>query len=211
MMMNSDDDFIEVSVGRYKAFHHLIMKMNRRKLKPFCVPTLDIDLIWHSHQLYPQSYSKDTKAMHGKVIDHNDRDSGTLEGKKKMQLSFIRTKRLWEVIFAKGYSIGESLPLSKNKHSVLLCGTATKDSEDAAVCGIECFHAFVATKASEDAADCAGTECFYTCMATKVSEDAADCAGTECFHTCMATKVSEGVAVDASQCEVQCVSCFVTE
>jgi hypothetical protein len=38
------------------------------------VPTLDVDLAWHTHQLSPQSYFNYTvKATGGFFIDHNDR------------------------------------------------------------------------------------------------------------------------------------------
>lgn len=35
----------------------------------FFVPTLDIDLVWHTHQLYPEKYELDCKNHLAKFID----------------------------------------------------------------------------------------------------------------------------------------------
>lgn len=37
------------------------------------VPTLDIDLAWHTHQLSPSSYYVRTVTLRGRFLDHNDR------------------------------------------------------------------------------------------------------------------------------------------
>ncbi|OAQ95680.1 hypothetical protein LLEC1_06171, partial [Akanthomyces lecanii] len=43
------------------------------------VPTLDVDLAWHTHQLHPQSYYHHTVRKMGKFIDHDDKiDEGEL-------------------------------------------------------------------------------------------------------------------------------------
>ncbi|CAN1773899.1 Glycine-rich domain-containing protein 1, partial [Linum perenne] len=50
---------LENDVAIYKGFLHLIKRNAERSINAFCVPTTDIDLIWHTHQLHPVSYSKD--------------------------------------------------------------------------------------------------------------------------------------------------------
>ncbi|MQL41496.1 glycine-rich domain-containing protein-like, partial [Escherichia coli] len=54
-----NDLFIKEAVARYKGFLYLIKTNKDKGIKRFCVPTYDIDLIWHSHQLHPVSYCKD--------------------------------------------------------------------------------------------------------------------------------------------------------
>lgn len=107
-MMNYGDHFFEEAVARYKGFLHLIKTIKERKLESLCVPTHDIDLIWHTHQLFPVAYGKDMKAIHGRVVDHNDRDSEP----QKMKFQFSRTKDLWEELFGGMYYVGGAVPKS---------------------------------------------------------------------------------------------------
>ncbi|PKI40394.1 glycine-rich domain-containing protein 2-like [Punica granatum] len=95
-----DDCFFEEAVLKYKAFLHLIKRKKESPIKFFCVPTEDIDLIWHSHQLYPLSYSNDLKAILGKIVDHNDRDSSS---GAKLRIGFAQTTKLWEETFGGSY------------------------------------------------------------------------------------------------------------
>ncbi|KAJ6685707.1 ENOLASE (DUF1399) [Salix purpurea] len=69
--------FLEEAVARYKGFLYLIKRNQGRSIKHFCVPTYDIDLIWHSHKLHPVSYCKDLVAIIGRVLEHDDTDSDT--------------------------------------------------------------------------------------------------------------------------------------
>ncbi|KAA8538218.1 hypothetical protein F0562_027959 [Nyssa sinensis] len=98
----NDDLFLEGAVARYKGFLHLIKRNRERKIKRFCVPTYDIDLIWHSHQLHPISYYKDLVAIFGKVLQHNDMDSDRTEG-KKLDVGFCETTKQWEETFGSRY------------------------------------------------------------------------------------------------------------
>ena len=41
-------------------------------LKDFWVPTYDIDLVWHAHQLHPHLYQKETYQLCGCVLPHDD-------------------------------------------------------------------------------------------------------------------------------------------
>jgi len=40
--------------------------------KGIIVPTLDIDLAWHTHMLFPGHYIRDTYDMIGYTPDHDD-------------------------------------------------------------------------------------------------------------------------------------------
>jgi len=57
------------SITRYHNFLHLLAKFQRQ----FLVPTLDIDLGWHTHQLSGGAYMSDTKRCVGRHVDHDDK------------------------------------------------------------------------------------------------------------------------------------------
>ncbi|GAV72026.1 LOW QUALITY PROTEIN: DUF1399 domain-containing protein, partial [Cephalotus follicularis] len=98
----SDDLFLEEAVARYKGFLHLVRKNGERSIRHSCVPTYDIDLIWHSHQLHPVSYAKDVEAVTGKMLEHDDTDSDRTKG-KKLDMGFSGTKNHWEETFGSRY------------------------------------------------------------------------------------------------------------
>ncbi|KAF8406138.1 hypothetical protein HHK36_008218 [Tetracentron sinense] len=94
--------FLEGAVARYKGFLHLIKRNRERSIQRFCVPTYDIDLIWHSHQLHPVSYCKDLVESLGKVLEHDDMDSDRTKG-KKLDVGFSDTTKQWEETFGSRY------------------------------------------------------------------------------------------------------------
>ncbi|XP_059644981.1 glycine-rich domain-containing protein 1 [Cornus florida] len=98
----NNDHFLEAAVARYKGFLHLINRNRERSIKRFCVPTYDIDLIWHSHQLHPVSYRKDLVDLLGKVLEHDDTDSDRTKG-KKLDCGFSETTKQWEETFGSRY------------------------------------------------------------------------------------------------------------
>ncbi|XP_027914294.1 glycine-rich domain-containing protein 1 [Vigna unguiculata] len=97
-----NDLFIKEAVARYRGFLYLIKRNKEEGIKRFCVPTYDIDLIWHSHQLYPVSYCKDLNEALGKVLEHDDTDSDRTKG-KKLDIGFSGTTKQWEVTFGTRY------------------------------------------------------------------------------------------------------------
>lgn len=96
------DVFLQGAVARYKGFLHLIKRNREKSLKRFCVPTYDVDLIWHSHQLHPVSYCKDLNELLGKVLEHDDMDSDRTKG-KKLDVGFSGTTKQWEEAFGTRY------------------------------------------------------------------------------------------------------------
>lgn len=98
----NDNLFLEGAVDRYKGFLHLIKRNRERSITCFCVPTYDIDLIWHSHQLHPASYCKDLVAIMGKVLEHDDTDSDRTKG-QKLDVGFSETAKQWEEMFGSRY------------------------------------------------------------------------------------------------------------
>ncbi|KAG7968170.1 hypothetical protein I3843_08G139400 [Carya illinoinensis] len=98
----SNDHFLEGAVARYKGFLHLIKRNKEKFIRRFCVPTYDIDLIWHTHLLHPVDYFKDLSEVLGKVLEHDDMDSDRTEG-KKLDVGFSGTTKQWEETFGRRY------------------------------------------------------------------------------------------------------------
>ncbi|KAG0478119.1 hypothetical protein HPP92_012838 [Vanilla planifolia] len=97
-----DKHFLDESVGRYKGFIHLIQRNWERSTRCFCVPTYDIDLMWHSHQLHPLSYQKHMLELLGKVLKHDDTDSDRSKG-KRLDNGFSETTKQWEETYGLRY------------------------------------------------------------------------------------------------------------
>uniref|UniRef100_A0A0D6QZY7 Glycine-rich domain-containing protein-like n=1 Tax=Araucaria cunninghamii TaxID=56994 RepID=A0A0D6QZY7_ARACU len=98
----SDDRFLKGAEERYKGFLNLIKKNKENSIKCFCVPTYDIDLMWHSHQLQPIAYRRDMLNLLGKVLEHDDMDSDRSQG-KKLDVGFTETTRQWENTYGMRY------------------------------------------------------------------------------------------------------------
>ncbi|XVE83016.1 hypothetical protein DITRI_Ditri16bG0052600 [Diplodiscus trichospermus] len=98
----NNDIFIEEAVARYKGFLHLIKRNQEKSIKRFSVPTYDIDLIWHTHQLHPVFYGKDLNKAIGKILEHDDTDSDRTKG-KKLDVGFSGTTKQWEETFGIRY------------------------------------------------------------------------------------------------------------
>ncbi|KAL7605867.1 hypothetical protein Lser_V15G19886 [Lactuca serriola] len=96
------DLFLQEAVARYKGFLHLIRRNRERSLKRFCVPTYDVDLIWHTHQLHPLSYCKDMVELLGKILEHDDTDQNRSKG-QKLDTGFSDTIKQWEETFGLRY------------------------------------------------------------------------------------------------------------
>ncbi|KIW99883.1 uncharacterized protein Z518_10811 [Rhinocladiella mackenziei CBS 650.93] len=82
--------------ARYGRFLQLF------KLYPhtMLVPTLDIDLVWHTHQLSHQRYTIATAVLAGDFIDHDDK-----LGKTTLNNGMERTESLYRIRFGAKYHI----------------------------------------------------------------------------------------------------------
>ncbi|PCH42480.1 hypothetical protein WOLCODRAFT_120640 [Wolfiporia cocos MD-104 SS10] len=85
---------LEHAIARYHAFLDLIST----SATPLYVPTLDIDLVWHSHQLMAKQYGTDCKAYVGRYIDHDDKIE-----ENYLDDSLTATCRAWEKRFGIAY------------------------------------------------------------------------------------------------------------
>ena len=59
---------LRTSIERYFKFVQLIASHPGKTF----VPTMDIDLVWHTHQTDPKSYGAYTKSVLGKTLNHDD-------------------------------------------------------------------------------------------------------------------------------------------
>ncbi len=106
-----DNSFISKALDRYRKFVHLKKMYPQESL----VPMYDIDLLWHTHMLYPEAYCLDTLAYLGKILNHDDSSNSRTKGSKR-NLSEIRTKQLW----LKTYKTPLSIPgtMYRGEHRV---------------------------------------------------------------------------------------------
>ncbi|KAL1296560.1 hypothetical protein AAFC00_000060 [Neodothiora populina] len=82
----------------------LIVKYTRfvyimRDKKNMAVPTLDVDLAWHTHQLHPSAYMNYTIRWTSQLIDHDDKVSET-----KLSDAFAWTSRTYQDMYNEPYS-----------------------------------------------------------------------------------------------------------
>ncbi|GAA6022799.1 hypothetical protein JCM10207_000423 [Rhodosporidiobolus poonsookiae] len=81
-------------VARYHAFLDLLSSTPSM----FCVPTLDIDLAWHTHQL-TEHYTRDMQLNVGRFLDHDDKVE-----ENALATAFNDTARAWQSRFGVPYS-----------------------------------------------------------------------------------------------------------
>jgi hypothetical protein len=89
-------DTLERAVARYEQFLQLIRVYRDVTL----VPTLDIDLVWHTHQCSPTVYRRATRQLVGRFVDHNDS-----LGNDALATGFQKTRELYLVRFGSEYRV----------------------------------------------------------------------------------------------------------
>ncbi|KAG8913386.1 hypothetical protein FRC01_004572, partial [Tulasnella sp. 417] len=97
-----DRDTLTRCVVRYHHFLDLMASTPGN----FIVPTLDIDLAWHTHQLLCDSYRK-VKEVIGIIPDHDDK-----VGQGALSDAYDKTAEAWKARFGVPYSICGCLPPS---------------------------------------------------------------------------------------------------
>ena len=88
-------DTMERLIVKYRRFID-IMVANPTHM---AVPTLDVDLAWHTHQLSPQSYYGSTTTKASKFIDHDDKVS-----EDKLNTAFEWTSKTYQERYNDVYS-----------------------------------------------------------------------------------------------------------
>ena len=90
----TDELFMRDAFKRYKMY--LLLKKENKST--FLVPCYDIDLVWHTHQVHPHAYQRDTKAILGIVLKHDDSVTDRQQG-SKLSNSDEETRKLWRSRF----------------------------------------------------------------------------------------------------------------
>ncbi|XP_014758188.1 glycine-rich domain-containing protein 2 [Brachypodium distachyon] len=97
-----DPRFLEEALARYKGFLYLIKVNQEKGTNLFRVPTYDVDLMWHTHQLHPVTYCNDMLNLLGRVLEHDDTDDDRAVG-KKLDTGFSGTTEQFENSFGVRY------------------------------------------------------------------------------------------------------------
>ncbi|CAF2620685.1 unnamed protein product [Rotaria sp. Silwood2] len=94
-----DSDFLDEAINRYKKFIFL------KRLNPqlFVVPMYDIDIIWHTHQLFPEIYRRDMIENLQHVLHHDDTTTDRSPN-SKLSTSDHETRHKWFELY------GDRLP-----------------------------------------------------------------------------------------------------
>ncbi|KAK4225451.1 hypothetical protein QBC38DRAFT_511085 [Podospora fimiseda] len=82
------------AIDRYERF----IKLFSLYPKTMLVPTLDIDLVWHTHQLSAEQYETYMRERTGRYINHDD----TIQ-KNTLGNGMDRTANIWRVEFGEDY------------------------------------------------------------------------------------------------------------
>lgn len=111
---SSDEGFQYVE--RYKNFLRLRLKYWPKILSP----TLDIDLVWHSHILHTEFYTNDCKKIFGDYLHHVPEPLFEIESdivreiQKEMDIVTMQTAILYELEFNEPYFVDKTILLQKN-------------------------------------------------------------------------------------------------
>uniref|UniRef100_A0A093V443 Uncharacterized protein n=1 Tax=Talaromyces marneffei PM1 TaxID=1077442 RepID=A0A093V443_TALMA len=84
------------AIDRYNKFLKLFVLHPGKTL----VPTLDIDLVWHTHQCSAVSYEETMRTRTGRYVNHDDKI-----GKEKLGHGANETKHLFRTRFGQEYSV----------------------------------------------------------------------------------------------------------
>ena len=91
-------EYLKICFDRYKKFLYL----KQKNPSAFVVPCYGIDLMWHTHQLNPISYSSDTKRILGYLFPHDDTVNDRTPG-SKLCISDQETRVLWSQMFNENF------------------------------------------------------------------------------------------------------------
>lgn len=84
---------------KYERYLSIVMKAKSTRKGQIAVPTLDVDLAWHTHQLSPARYYRHTVARMGIFLDHDDKIADTV-----LSDGFEWTSKTYQKIYNELYS-----------------------------------------------------------------------------------------------------------
>lgn len=89
----------EPTIARFLIKYDRFFSIMASKPDQVVVPTVDIDLIWHTHQLSPRQYYKFTVAKIGLFVDHHDKVD-----EDKLSEAFEWTTKTYQAMYGEVYS-----------------------------------------------------------------------------------------------------------
>ncbi|KAM0521306.1 hypothetical protein ACHAPE_002784 [Trichoderma viride] len=139
-------------ITKYERFIQIMWKHPTKMV----VPTLDVDLAWHTHQLRPSHYYYYTVSKTGKFIDHDDKID-----EDKLSRCFEWTTKTYQSMFGEVYSesirssqisgLGKVLGISTNdKLSDTLHASGGDETHTSNTAAHISFHNAVKTKETAD-------------------------------------------------------------
>ncbi|KAI0272599.1 hypothetical protein BC834DRAFT_355152 [Gloeopeniophorella convolvens] len=93
-----DDPEDELALHHANARYHAFLDLMWSSPGTLFVPTLDVDLVWHTHQLYGDRYCTECLSYVGRFIDHDDQVEETV-----LTNSFDATARAWQARYSVPY------------------------------------------------------------------------------------------------------------
>ncbi|KAL2195576.1 hypothetical protein P885DRAFT_40172 [Corynascus similis CBS 632.67] len=111
------------TMGRLLTKYQRFMQIMAGNPGKIAVPTLDVDLAWHTHQLSPSRYYRHTVDLTNRFIDHDDKIDDTTLGEQFEWTSRVYQKQYGEVysectcwycesVRSRHSTIGQILPMS---------------------------------------------------------------------------------------------------
>ena len=91
-------EYLNLALDRYKKF----LFLKKSNPSAFVVPCYGIDIMWHTHQLYPLAYANETNNLLGFVFPHDDTVNDRTPGSKLCR-SDQETRGLWTIIFNENF------------------------------------------------------------------------------------------------------------
>jgi Glycine-rich domain-containing protein-like len=99
----ADDDFLKDGALNYAKFLHLKPKAANRNI--ILVPTIQIDLMWHTHMLTSmECYNKDCIRIMNSMFLHDDSYTDRTEG-GALDVAYVATKTLWKCTYGTDYVV----------------------------------------------------------------------------------------------------------
>ena len=110
----NDRSFLENALSRYKQYIYTIKQYPDAALRP----CYDIDLVWHTHMLNPIKYRKDTTAICGGLLHHDDTSTDMSVGSKHLITGEMATEQ-WASLFKERFKIAGTMRRGKSSKTHL--------------------------------------------------------------------------------------------
>ena len=120
-----DERFLQKAVARYRNF--ISLKLRHRDA--ILVPSYDIDLAWHTHQLHPLLYKRDTVEFLGRMFNHDDSLDDRSLGSQQQQ-AYTRTRQLWMETYGEHFALTGAMYRGVQPHGRLTDITQLRPAHD---------------------------------------------------------------------------------